>query len=233
MTNSIGMDLVLIPAGQFMMGSPDSDPDAYDDEKPLHRVTISQSFYVGQHPVTQAQWQAMMGANPSRFTGADRPVECVSWDDAQAFIEKLNEREGARHYRLLLEAEWEYACRAGTTTRYSFSNYAARLGQFAWYDKNAKDKTYPVGRRRPNPWGLYDMLGNVWEWCQDWYGAYCIDATTDPQGPCAGAARVLRGGSWIDHDQDMRCALRYGDVPGSRYGFNGFRIARDHPFDNA
>jgi formylglycine-generating enzyme required for sulfatase activity len=187
--NSIGMAFVWIPAGTFIMGSPDSDPDARGNEKPAHRVTISKPFYIGKYPVTQAQWEAVMGENPSRFKGdLNRPVEQVSWDDVQAFIRKINERESTFPCRLPTEAEWEYACRAGTTARYSFGDDERQLGDYAWYDENAGGKTHPVGQRKPNAWGLYDMHGNVWEWMQDRYGDYPSGAVTDPAGPDPGAA---------------------------------------------
>ena len=145
-TNSIGMEFIWIPAGTFMMGSPDSATEAFDNEKPAHRVTISQPFYLGKYPVTQAQWEVVMGNNPSRFKGnPNLPVESVSWNDVPAFMRKLNEREGGRAYRLPTEAEWEYACRAGTTTIYSFGNDAAQLGDYAWYNENSGGETHPVG----------------------------------------------------------------------------------------
>jgi len=164
------MEFVLIPAGTFTMGSPDSDSNAYDHEKPAHQVTISEPFYMGKYEVTQAQWKAVMGENPSRFKGDDHPVENVSWEDVQQFIQKLNAKEGKEACRLPTEAEWEYAARAGTTTIYSFGNNASQLGNYAWYDENSGNTTHPVGDKPPNPWGLYDMHGNVWEWVQDWYG---------------------------------------------------------------
>jgi formylglycine-generating enzyme required for sulfatase activity len=224
-TNSIGMEFVLIPAGTFMMGSPDSDPDALDREKPAHQVTQSQAFYLGKYPVTQAQWEAVMGANPSAFKGADRPVENVSWDDVQAFMQKLNEREGVDHYRLPTEAQWEYACRAGSSTRYYFGDDAARLDDYAWYEENSDHQTHPVGQKHPNAWGLYDMHGNVWEWVQDWYGGYTANPVTDPIGPTTGAVRrVVRGGSWLVTARFARSAYRLGrPPPGGRVGRLGFR----------
>ena len=222
-TNSIGMEFVLIPAGTFMMGLPDSDPDSARDEKPAHQVTLSQAFYLGKYPVTQAQWEAVMGTNPSRFKGAGRPVERVSWNDVQAFMQKLNEREGVDHYRLPTEAQWEYACRAGSSTRYHFGDDAARLGDYAWYDENSDDQTHPVGQKQPNAWGLYDMHGNVWEWVQDWYAGYTANPMTDPIGPTSGAVRVLRGGFWSDPARFMRAGGRYADDAVDCLGAMGFR----------
>ena len=191
------MEFVLIPTGTFMMGSPDSDATAYDDEKPAHRVTISQPFYLGTYAVTQEQWEAVMKTNPSRFTGdRNRPVERVFWEDTQQCIQRLNTQEGRARYRLPTEAEWEYACRAGSQTAYSFGDDPLQLDQYGWYVDNSGDQTHPVGQRKPNAWGLYDMHGNVWEWVQDWNGAYAPGPVTDPRGPSSGSRRVLRGGSW-------------------------------------
>jgi formylglycine-generating enzyme required for sulfatase activity len=166
-TNIIGMEFVLIPAGSFTMG--DDGESADDDEKPRHRVTISQPFYLGKYEVTQMQWAVVMGNNPSRFKELSNPVENVSWNDVQEFIRRLNQMLlGARKYRLPTEAEWEYAARAGTTSAYSFGDDAGNLYRYAWYKGNSEDKTHPVGQRDPNAWGLHDMHGNVWEWVEDW-----------------------------------------------------------------
>jgi formylglycine-generating enzyme required for sulfatase activity len=226
--NSIRMEFVWIPAGTFTMGSSDSYQDAIDEAKPAHQVTISKPFYMGKYPVTQGQWEAVMSENPSRFQGdPNRPVEQVSWDDAQSFIRKINEREEAFPCRLPREAEWEYACRAGTRTRYSFGNDAGQLGDHAWYGKNAGGETHPVGQREPNAWGLYDMHGNVWEWVQDRYGKYPSGAVTDPTGPLVGPSRVVRGGSWSCSAQLVRAAVRREERPGVRDGSLGFRCCRD------
>jgi formylglycine-generating enzyme required for sulfatase activity len=236
-TNSIGMGFVRIPAGTFMMGSPDADTEARDNEKPTHRVTISQPFYLGKYPVTQAQWEAVMGTNPSQFKGnPNRPVESVSWDDVQAFMRKLNEREGGGDYRLPTEAQWEYACRAGTqTARYdsdldAIAWYAANSGG-TWYTLTLGGTTHEVGRKRPNAWGLYDMLGNVWEWVQDWYAAdyYQHSPIVDPQGPDAGAGRVFRGGGWYVAAQGARSAIRDWDRPVFRDVPLGFRCSSSGP----
>ena len=222
-TTGIGMEFVLIPAGIFTMGSPNLDPHADNDEKPAHQVTISESFYMGKYEVTQAQWKAVMGENPSRFKGDDRPVENVSWEDAQQFIRKINAIEGKEACRLPTEAEWEYAARAGTTTLYSFGDNITQLGDYAWYAVNSGETTHPVGEKKLNPWGLYDMHGNVWEWVQDWYAPYTAEAVTDPIGPAIGAYLLLRGGGWGDAAQDARSADRLWRHPGVRGGNLGFR----------
>jgi formylglycine-generating enzyme required for sulfatase activity len=184
--NSIGMEFVKIPAGSFMMGS-----DKCDNEKPIHKVTISQDFWLQKTEVTQAQWQAVMGNNPSNFKGNNLPVETVSWDDAQEFIKKLNAK-GEGTYRLPTEAEWEYAARAGTT-----GDYAGNLDSMAWYSANSDMKTHPIGQKQANAWGLYDMHGNVWEWCEDWYDSYPSGTVTDPTGAASGSYRVIRGSCWF------------------------------------
>ncbi len=214
------MEFIQIPPAQFMMGSND-----FDTAQPIHNVTITQPFYLGKYEVTQGEWEAVMENNPSRFTGdPNRPVETVSWDDAQEFIQKLNEQERGTSYRLPTEAEWEYACRAGTTTAYSFGDNPSQLGEYAWYRDNSGNKTHPVGQRKPNAWGLYDMHGNVWEWVQDWYGPYSQEAVIDPQGPNNGEVRVLRGGSFLFGRGNVRCASRNGYLPGGRYDGIGFRV---------
>ena len=229
-TNDLGMTFVRIPAGVFTMGSPDSDRYAYDNEKPAHQVTISQPFYLGVHPVTQAQWQAVMGSNPSRFEGKPRhPVERVSWDEAQQFLQRLNERRDGYRYALPSEAQWEYACRAGSAGAYCFGDDESQLGAYAWCSDNASGSTHPVGEKQPNAWGLYDMHGNVWEWCQDWYGDYAADAVTDPSGPATGASRVFRGGGWSSSARGVRSAYRNGFHPGLRDVYLGFRCLSSAP----
>jgi formylglycine-generating enzyme required for sulfatase activity len=229
-TNSIGMEFVLIPAGSFVMGADADIEDAFDDEIPQHPVTISQPFFLGTHEVTQDQWKAVMGNNPSRFRGGSNPVERVSWDDVQTFIERLNRKEGTKYrleYRLPTEAEWEYAARAGTTSTYSFGDDPDSLGQYAWYVGNSGDEPHPVGQKRPNPWGLYDMHGNVWEWVQDWFGEdyYATSPTVDPRGPSGGPGRALRGGGWGNGAKYLRSAYRGRYSPGSRGVYRGFRLA--------
>ncbi|MHC5541803.1 formylglycine-generating enzyme family protein, partial [Singulisphaera rosea] len=200
LSNSVGMTFVSIPAGEFLMGSSASEQDAEFFEKPQHRVRITRPFHLGVTEVTQGQYRAVTGQNPSQFKGSDDlPVENVSWEDAVAFCKMLNEREkaqlGGDYYRLPTEAEWEYACRAGSTKRYSFGDDEAGLGEFAWFEANSKGKTHPVGEKRPNAFGLNDMFGNVWEWCQDWYDEdyYGQSGNADPLGPPRAAFRVDRG----------------------------------------
>ncbi|MGB7000853.1 MAG: SUMF1/EgtB/PvdO family nonheme iron enzyme [Halobacteriota archaeon] len=222
--NSIGMKFSLIPAGKFYMGS-----EEFDDEKPVHKEKVNNPFYLGTYPVTQAEWKAVMGDKPSAFKGDNRPVEQVSWDDVQGFIKKLNEKEGTDKYRLPSEAEWEYACRAGTTTRYSFGDDESELDDYAWYDENSDTETHPVGHKKPNPWGLYDMHGNVWEWVQDeWHNSYDgapTDGSAWENGD--GANRVFRGGSWAYYARDCRSALRNQDDLRRRGHDLGFRLLRE------
>jgi formylglycine-generating enzyme required for sulfatase activity len=221
--NSIGMDFVLLPAGEFLMGADNGDPD----EKPAHKVILSRPFYLGKYEVTQAQWMEVMGDNPSHFKGdPNRPVEKVSWTRVQEFIRRLNAKEGHELYRLPTEAEWEYAARAGSTTKYSSGEDDAQLPQYAWYSPHDKGTTHPVGQLKPNAWGLYDMHGNVWEWVYDWRGPYSTETVTDPAGPATGNARGYRGGGWGYGAARCRSAKRSYDAPGYIYGTHGFRLAR-------
>ena len=215
-----GMEFVWVPAGAFRMGSTSSE--AFSNEPPLTQVRISRGFWLGQHEVTQAEWQAVMGTNPSRFSGCGQcPVEQVSWNDAQEFIRSLNGRAGGNRYRLPTEAEWEYAARAGTTgDRYG------NLDAIAWYRDNSGDRTHPVGQKAPNAWGLHDMLGNVWEWVADRYGDYPGSVVTDPRGPVSGSGRVLRGGSWFISAGSSRSSRRASNGPGRRVAYLGFRLLR-------
>jgi formylglycine-generating enzyme required for sulfatase activity len=194
----VKLEMVLIPAGEFMMGWSDSDGNAFRDAQPRHRVRISKPFYLGKHEVTQEQWQAIVGENPSNVKGPKNPVENVSWDDCQVFLRRLNEKVGGGKFGLPTEAQWEYACRAGSTTRWCFGNSDSALGEYAWCEENSDGTTHPVGQKKPNAWGLYDMHGNVWEWCQDWFdsGYYGKSPVDDPPGPAAGSGRVHRGGGW-------------------------------------
>lgn len=221
-TNSIGMEFALVPAGEFTMGS--TDPRANDDESPLTSVQISQPLYVGVHEVTQGQWQAVMGNNPSGFPncGSDCPIEKVSWDDVKEFIDRLNAMEDGARSRLLTEAEWEYAARAGTTGE----RYSSSANEISWNRENSGERTHRVGEKSPNAFGLYDMLGNVWEWVQDRYGAYPGGNATDPIGPRSGSRRVIRGGGWPTPSSDLRVAYRYSLTPQARFVDVGFRLAR-------
>jgi formylglycine-generating enzyme required for sulfatase activity len=234
-TNSIGMKLVLIPKGTFMMGSPKSE-QGRDDDETQHEVTISEDYYLGVFEVTQAQYEKVIGTNPSYFQrakvadqNADLPVESVSWDDAVEFCKRLSdlpeEKKAGRVYRLPTEAEWEFACRAGSTTAYSFGASSKSLGDYAWFGENSGRQTHPVGEKKANAWGLYDMHGNVWELCSDWYGEYPKGAVSDPSGPNEGSYRVIRGGGWNDEAADCRSANRARIVPSDRSINLGFRVA--------
>jgi formylglycine-generating enzyme required for sulfatase activity len=243
--NSIRMKLVLIPAGEFPMGSPDLDPGGVIHEKRRHLVRISKPFYLGITEVTQDQYRAVTGDIPSNFKGSDDlPVENVSWLDAVEFCNTLSKLEnrtpfyrvdgtavtivGGNGYRLPTEAEWEYACRAGSKTRYPFGDNAGTLGERAWYANNSDNKTHPVGQKSPNAWGIHDMLGNVWEWCGDWYGQsyYTSSPGSDPPGPASGLLRLYRGGCWNDASENCRSANRRGGAPPVRLSILGFRVAR-------
>jgi formylglycine-generating enzyme required for sulfatase activity len=175
------------------------------------------------HPVTQDQYAAVMGRNPSRFGGERCPVERVSWHDAAEFCARLSEIEG-RSCRLPTEAEWEYACRAGSAAAFCFGDDEGRVGDYAWHARNSGGRTHEVGLKRPNAWGLHDMHGNVWEWCHDWYGAYDPDAGQDPTGSPDGTLRVVRGGSWFDHPSPLRSASRGRNIPINRADDHGFRV---------
>jgi formylglycine-generating enzyme required for sulfatase activity len=234
-TNSIGMKLVLVPKGTFMMGSPESDVNRQKNET-QHEVTISKGYYLGVYEVTQAQYEKVIGKNPSLYQGAivgnenaDLPVENVSWHDAVEFCKKLSdlpeEKKAGRVYRLPTEAQWEYACRAGSKTAYSFDDEEGLLPEHGWFNRNSSNRTHTVGLLEPNAWGLYDMHGNVWEWCSDWYEEYPKGAVSDPTGPKGGSGRVYRGGSWHYVAAFCRSAIRGRLAPSYRdYNF-GFRVA--------
>jgi len=235
-TNSIGMKMVLIPKGTFQMGSPESEEDRYENET-QHEVTISKDYYLGVTEVTQGQYEKVMGTNPSYFQkrvirksdSSMYPVEQVSWEDAVEFCAKLSdlpeEKAAGRIYRLPTEAEWEYACRAGSKTAYSFGESSESLTDYAWFDGNSNDQTHPVGEKKANAWGLHDMHGNVWEWCNDQYGDYPVVAVTDPSGPQERSLRVFRGGCWGNVAADCRSAFRGWISPSVRSGNFGFRVA--------
>jgi formylglycine-generating enzyme required for sulfatase activity len=232
-TNSVGMKLMLIPAGQFTMGSPPGEQGRSDAEA-QHIVKLTKAFYLGAAEVTQGQWQALMGKNPSFVTGDSLPVDTVTWADAVEFCRKLSEKEQGAQYRLPTEAEWEYACRAGTETPFhtgatittAQANYhggytygSGRKGEF-------RETSTAAGTFAANPWGLYDMHGNVWEWCADWYGDYPGGEATNPTGPGEGTRRVVRGGCWINFPAVCRSANRGGTVPESWSFHFSFRVVR-------
>ena len=223
--NGVSFQMVEVRGGTFTMGATSEQAsDAFDDEKPAHSVTLS-SYYIGKTEVTQELWQAVMGNNPSRFKGNRKPVECVSWDDCQTFISKLNSLTGKK-FRLPTEAEWEFAARGGIKSqgyKYSGSN---TLGDVAWYEENSGDTTHDVGTKSPNELGLYDMNGNVWEWCSDWYGDkyYSSSPSNHPTGPSSGAYRVLRGGSWYSIANLCRSSDRGGSTPVDRGDNMGLRL---------
>ncbi len=216
--NSLDMEFVLLPEGDVQMGT--------HDGKPGQTVRLSRPFYLGKYEVTQAQWQAVMGTNPSRFTGhPQRPVERVSWDDVQEFLRRLNAREGGTSYRLPTEAEWDYAAEAGILTSYSFGDDAAALEQYAWYGANASQRAHPVGQKLPNAWGLHDMHGNVWEWVSQGTTA----AAADPAGPDVGSHQVFLGGSWGTSAEYCQVGSRVTADPGYHDGDLGFRLLRVAP----
>ena len=205
--------MVYVPGGTFTMGgTSEQGSDAYDDEKPTHNVTLS-SYYICKYEVTQALWRAVMGSNPSNFKGDNLPVESVSWNDCQAFINRLNSYTG-RNFRLPTEAEWEFAARGGNYSRhykYSGSNY---IDDVAWYIDNSNKRPHPVGTKQPNELSIYDMSGNVGEWCSDWYGSYSSYSQSNPTGATSGSYRVERGGSWVSGARYCRTSSRGGSTPG-------------------
>jgi formylglycine-generating enzyme required for sulfatase activity len=239
-SNSIGMEMVLIKHGNFIMGSPKTElgdgGKHIEDESPQHEVRISRDFYMAQTEVTQGQWKAIMGTEPWKGKeyvkeGENYPASYVSWFQAGEFCKKLSEQEEkqGRKYRLPTEAEWEYACRAGSKTAYSFGESSKSLGNYAWFNGNSNGQTHPVGEKRANAWGLYDMHGNVWEWCSDWYGAYPNGAVSDPVGPLKGSFRVLRGGCWIVEAALCQSAGRRCNFPSGSGSYYGFRVALSSP----
>lgn len=220
-------EMVIIPAGSFMMGTPDTerdDPNAStnDKEKPQHTVQIP-SFSLGKYEITQAEWVAVMGENPSENDGDKMPVDHVTWEMGQEFVKKLSTLTG-KNYRIPSEAEWEYAARAGSTTQYYDNKDSSTLVDYAWYAANSQLQAHPVGEKKANQFGLHDMHGNVYQWCQDWYGDYPPRDVTDPKGPEKGLARVLRGGSWKSNPLSCRSAERLRYEPGARFHLYGFRV---------
>lgn len=239
-----GPEMVRVPAGTFCMGSPEDEAGRYEHEGPVHEVHIS-AFEIMRVPVTRRLYTEVMGSNRPEAEADERPVTEVSWFEAVQFCNRLSERQGlipcyhindgrnvtwnvaADGYRLPTEAEWEYACRAGTQSRFSFGDDEGELGRYAWYSGNAQREAHPVGQKEPNPWDLYDMHGNVYEWCWDWLGPYPDDPQTDPSGPAEGEYRVLRGGSaWNFDPRNLRSASRSRDEPGDRDFSIGFRCVR-------
>jgi len=239
------MAFVWIDSGTFTMGTTKEQEqllrsqglwhNLFENERPVHPVTISQGFYLGKYEITQAQWESVMGTTPwsgQSYVQANptHPAGYISWNDVQAFIHALNEAAGDSLYRLPTEAEWEYACRAGTTTRWSFGDDESQLGEYAWYYDNAWDVgeryAHAVGAKVPNAWGLYDMHGNVWEWCQDGYGDYTSDRQVDPMGPTTGSTRVGRGGAFGGYARYVRSAYRNRYAPSIRYIYLGARLLR-------
>ncbi|MFC1885135.1 formylglycine-generating enzyme family protein [Thermodesulfobacteriota bacterium] len=231
--DGVSFRMVRVSAGSFVMGNPSNEPKrSYEESQ--HKVTLTQDFYLGETEVTQGLWRAVMGNNPSlfKYCGDDCPVERVSWEDCQKFIRKLNQMTG-KQFRLPTEAEWEYACRAGTTTPFHAgkclgavqANYRGNFPMPGCGKGPNRGKTMPVASFKPNAWGLYDMHGNVWEWCQDWYGDYPDVPVADPVGPSSGLYRIRRGGSWFDFARDCRSAHRRWFTPDTRYDILGFRLA--------
>ena len=232
------LEMVWIEPGTFTMGSPATEPDRDDDEGPQHEVTITKGFWLGKYELTQGQWQSVMGTTP--WSGQsyvqenpNHPAVYISWDDVRAFIAELNADAGSNVYRLPTEAEWEYSCRAGTTTRWSFGDDEGQLGKYAWYEGNASSVGerygHTVGTKLPNPWGLYDMHGNVYEWCQDWDGSYSSNAQIDPTGPSSGSEVVYRGGFFYATSggaQYVRSANRIGKPRNYRSTGVGTRLVR-------
>ena len=230
----VKLELKQIKAGSFLMGSPESEEGRFDWET-QHRVTLTRDYWLGTYEVTQAQWKAVMGNNPSKFKGDDLPVEQVSWEDAKEFCERLNNDSSVKkpkgyRFDLPTEAQWEYACRAGTTTALnngknlaSETGRCANLDKVGWYCENKS--THPVGQKKPNAWGLYDMHGNVWEWCRDWFEEGYADDPEFLRGQSSGSSRVYRGGDWFNFAKFCRSASRFNDSPGYWSDGIGFRLA--------
>ncbi|MBD3334715.1 MAG: SUMF1/EgtB/PvdO family nonheme iron enzyme [Candidatus Eisenbacteria bacterium] len=223
------MEFVWIPPGEFVMGSPFTEKERSYDEGPRHPVTITEGFWLGRYEVTQEQWTGVMGSNPALGEPApDIPIQNISFSDAQDFVMTLNEKAGAELYRLPTEAEWEYACRAGTETAYYYGDNPNALRRYAIYNRSSGHRVRAVGQRKPNPWGLYDMYGNVWEWCSDWYAeTYSQRPQTDPQGPPEGSERVIRGGSWGSYAPQCRSAFRGHTTPLRTNSAIGLRLVRE------
>jgi len=214
------MEMVWCAPGKFPMGSPETERGRFNDET-QREVSLTKGFWIGKYEVTQRQWVSVMRTNPSRFKDADAPVDDISWHDCKTFIRKVNAEIGGCA-RLPTEAEWEYACRAGDIGSIAGTGV---LDDMAWYDLNSENQTHPVGGRKPNAWGIYDMHGNVLEWCSDWYSTGAATAIADPKGPPSGSFKVLRGGCWFFYERDCRSAYRLKREPNSRNCIYGFRLA--------
>jgi formylglycine-generating enzyme required for sulfatase activity len=221
--DSLGIQFLPIEPGAFSMGAPEDEAEAKDYERPAHRVAVTRPFAVARYPVTQEQWERVMGYNPSLFKSPDRPVESVTWEEACQFIRRLNLGEKGDLHRLPTEAEWEYCARAGSTD----SGPPGDLRLSAWFSENSNGQTWPVGGRRSNAWGLYDMIGQVWEWVFDWYGDYPEDDAVDPLGPAEGSDKVIRGGAWGSSRPHCRYFTRSVKAPGDRSPLIGLRLVRD------
>ncbi len=226
LSGKVHLSLGWIPPGHFSMGS---ERGRYN-EKPVHLIKITKGFWMSKNQITQEQWEAIIGNNPSSFKGPDHPVEYVSWQDCQDFCRRLSDKIGKK-CRLPTEAEWEYACRAGTETEYCFGDKLEDLSHYAWFALNSVSTTHPVGKLKSNNWGMYGMHGNVQEWCQDWYNeSYYRDSPVkDPEGPNSGYNRVVRGGSWLRKPDFCRSAHRDGDTPNTACNYIGFRIVVEQP----
>ena len=222
--DGISIEMVKVEAGTFMMGATPEMEKPNSDEKPLHQVTLTNDYYMGKYEVPQALWEAVMGSNPSEYKGDNLPVEMVSWNDCQEFISKLNSLTG-RKFRLPTEAEWEYAARGGKKSRgYQYSGNS-NITDVAWYDGNSGSKPHPVGTKQANELGIYDMSGNVYEWCSDWYGSYSSSSQTNPTGADSGSFRVFRGGGWGIYARGCRLSYRYIFTPDDRRSYLGLRLA--------
>lgn len=224
-----GIRFVKIEPGCFEMGRDKNFKESLKSELPAHKVCIQKAFYLGETELTQGQWEEVMGSNPSKFKVRNYPVERVTWNEVQEFIQRLNKLEGGENYRLPTEAEWEYAARAGTRSVYSYGDDAEKLTKYAWFgNEGYRGSSKEVAKKQPNPWGLYDIHGNVWEWVQDWYseGYYTSSPANDPKGPAIGQYKVYRGGSWVSKAFNLRSALRYSGLPVTRSSDIGFRLVR-------
>ncbi|MBQ0030300.1 MAG: SUMF1/EgtB/PvdO family nonheme iron enzyme [Bacteroidales bacterium] len=222
--NGVSFKMKLVKHGSFAMGATAEMENPNSDEKPVHQVTITKDYYMGETSVTQSLWEAVMGGNPSRFRGENNPVENVTWDDCHNFISKMNELTG-KQFRLPTEAEWEYAARGGNKSRHTQYAGSANLEDVAWYDDNSGGHPHPVAQKQSNELGLYDMSGNVWEWCQDWFNYYSNSPSVDPQGPTSGPGRVLRGGCWNFWLSTCSSSSRGWCNPDSKFSIDGFRLA--------